>query len=109
MFPPFNGLSREDLLHSHQLRNHGLRVMGFVEKCAARLDQPDKLVTLCKDLGLRHRQYRVPFPYLVVSQLTVCFDNSSRGQEGSERWSEPKRDEGKQAYRQGTVSINITK
>ncbi|OQV16669.1 hypothetical protein BV898_09180 [Hypsibius exemplaris] len=66
VFVPFQGLSQEDLMHSHQLRNHGLRVMGFVEKCVARLEQPEKLVALCLELGARHAKYQVPAPYLLL-------------------------------------------
>ncbi|XP_055337435.1 neuroglobin-like [Paramacrobiotus metropolitanus] len=64
IFLPFKGLTSEEMKHSKQLRNHGLRVMGFVEKCVSRIEQPEKLIALCLELGLKHVQYGAPVDYL---------------------------------------------
>ena len=43
LFVPFKHLSSEDMKHSTHLRAHALRVMGTVEKCLARIEEPEKL------------------------------------------------------------------
>ncbi|XP_034241848.1 neuroglobin-like [Thrips palmi] len=57
VFMPFNGIELEDLKHSKQLRAHALRVMAFVQKAVARLNEPEKLQTLVRDLGRKHVGY----------------------------------------------------
>lgn len=67
VFLPFKGLSKVEMEHSKQLRTHALRVMCFVEKCIARIDQPEKLIALCLELGSKHQRYGAPVEYLDVS------------------------------------------
>ncbi|GFQ84968.1 GLOBIN domain-containing protein [Trichonephila clavata] len=67
---PFKGLSKEELRHSKELRAHGLRVMGFVQKVVARLDEPEKSEQLLKELGRNHVMYGAKIDYVDVS--TPC-------------------------------------
>ena len=67
VFMPFKGLTKDDLQHSNQLRSHALRVMGTVEKCLARIDEPKKLEQVLSDLGSRHVMYNAKVDYIDVS------------------------------------------
>lgn len=64
---PFKGMTKEDLQYSNQLRTHALRVMGTVEKCLARIEEPKKLQEMLSDLGSRHVMYNAKVDYIDVS------------------------------------------
>nr|XP_020485620.1 neuroglobin-like [Labrus bergylta] len=53
----------ERLRTSRELRAHGLRVMSFIEKSVARLDQLDRLEALALELGKSHYHYNAPPKY----------------------------------------------
>ncbi|XP_029531165.1 neuroglobin-like [Oncorhynchus nerka] len=53
----------EMLRTSRELRSHGLRVMSFIEKSVARLDQLDRLDVLGVELGMSHYHYNAPPKY----------------------------------------------
>ncbi|XP_066550338.1 x globin [Amia ocellicauda] len=53
----------ERLRTSKELRAHGLRVMSFIEKSVARLDQLDRLEQLALELGKSHYRYNAPPKY----------------------------------------------
>ncbi|XP_029937787.1 x globin [Myripristis murdjan] len=53
----------ERLRTSRELRAHGLRVMSFIEKSVARLDQLERLETLALELGKSHYRYNAPPKY----------------------------------------------
>ncbi|RXM94954.1 Cytoglobin-1 [Acipenser ruthenus] len=48
---------------SKELRAHGLRVMSFIEKSVARIDQTERLVQLAMELGKSHYRYNAPPKY----------------------------------------------
>ncbi|XP_078133291.1 x globin [Sander vitreus] len=48
---------------SRELRAHGLRVMSFIEKSVARLDQLERLEALALELGKSHYHYNAPPKY----------------------------------------------
>ena len=66
-FLPFKQLSKADMEQSAVLRSHALRVMGTVDKCVARLEKPDKLKEVMKELGKRHVNYNAKEEYIEVS------------------------------------------
>ncbi|XP_029973522.1 x globin [Salarias fasciatus] len=53
----------ERLRTSRELRAHGLRVMSFIEKSVARLDQLERLEALAVELGKSHYHYNAPPKY----------------------------------------------
>ncbi|XP_008397676.1 x globin [Poecilia reticulata] len=53
----------EKLRTNRELRAHGLRVMSFIEKSVARLDQPERLEALAVELGKSHYHYNAPPKY----------------------------------------------
>ncbi|XP_061824682.1 x globin [Nerophis lumbriciformis] len=53
----------ERLRTSRELRAHGLRVMSFIEKSVARLDQMERLEALAVNLGRSHYHYNAPPKY----------------------------------------------
>uniref|UniRef100_G3NSS7 X globin n=1 Tax=Gasterosteus aculeatus TaxID=69293 RepID=G3NSS7_GASAC len=53
----------ERLRTSRELRAHGLRVMSFIEKSVARLDQMERLEALALELGKGHYHYNAPPKY----------------------------------------------
>ncbi|XP_038150421.1 x globin isoform X2 [Cyprinodon tularosa] len=53
----------ERLRTNRELRAHGLRVMSFIEKIVARLDQPERLEALAVELGKSHYHYNAPPKY----------------------------------------------
>ncbi|XP_056282162.1 x globin [Pseudoliparis swirei] len=53
----------ERLRTSRELRAHGLRVMSFIEKSVARLDQLERLEALAVELGKSHYHYNAPPQY----------------------------------------------
>ncbi|XP_033735519.1 neuroglobin-like [Pecten maximus] len=57
LFVPFRGLSSDELRSNVRLREHGLRVMGTIEKGIARLYKPGKLYNMLFDLGSKHRMF----------------------------------------------------
>ncbi len=67
LFVPFRHLSSEDMKHSTLLRAHALRVMGTVEKCLARIEEPEKLDELLHTLGRKHSSYNVKSEFVDVS------------------------------------------
>uniref|UniRef100_A0A3B4YZU0 Neuroglobin-like n=1 Tax=Seriola lalandi dorsalis TaxID=1841481 RepID=A0A3B4YZU0_SERLL len=58
----------ETLRASRELRAHGLRIMSFIEKSVARIDQDERLDQLILDLGRKHYVYDAPPKYYEVSQ-----------------------------------------
>ncbi|XP_076464350.1 uncharacterized protein LOC143296358 [Babylonia areolata] len=64
VFLPFKGQSLDELKQSAQLKSHVLRVMGTVEKCLARIDEPDKLQNLLHELGAKHVLYNARIDYI---------------------------------------------
>uniref|UniRef100_A0A1B6EFS4 Globin domain-containing protein n=1 Tax=Clastoptera arizonana TaxID=38151 RepID=A0A1B6EFS4_9HEMI len=64
VFLPFSGIELEDLKHSKQLRAHALRVMAFVQKAVARLEEPEKLEALLRELGKKHYSYGAKAKYI---------------------------------------------
>ncbi|XP_035534288.1 neuroglobin-like [Morone saxatilis] len=53
----------ETLRTSRELRAHGLRIMSFIEKTVARIDQDERLDQLILDLGRKHHHYNAPPKY----------------------------------------------
>ncbi|XP_039181056.1 neuroglobin-like [Crotalus tigris] len=53
----------QQLKMSKELQAHGLRVMSFIEKSVARLDQEPKLEALAFQLGKNHFHYKAPPNY----------------------------------------------
>ncbi|XP_061700730.1 x globin [Syngnathoides biaculeatus] len=53
----------ERLRTSRELRAHGLRVMSFIEKSVARLEQLERLEALAVELGKSHYHYSAPPKY----------------------------------------------
>ncbi|KAF7242244.1 Neuroglobin [Varanus komodoensis] len=53
----------QQLQMNKELQAHGLRVMSFVEKSVARLDEEGKLELLAFELGRSHCRYRAPPKY----------------------------------------------
>ncbi|KAM8913612.1 x globin [Spinachia spinachia] len=53
----------EKLRSSRELRAHGLRVMSFIEKSVARLEQLERLEALALELGKGHYHYNAPPKY----------------------------------------------
>ncbi|XP_054855563.1 neuroglobin-like [Eublepharis macularius] len=53
----------QQLKMSKELQAHGLRVMSFIEKSVARLNQEDKLQQLAFELGRSHCRYQAPPKY----------------------------------------------
>ncbi|KAM6428454.1 neuroglobin-like isoform 2-T4 [Liasis olivaceus] len=53
----------QQLKMNKELQAHGLRVMSFIEKSVARLDQEDKLEVLAFELGKSHFRYKAPPNY----------------------------------------------
>lgn len=72
---PFRGLSSDELRTNIKLREHGLRVMGTIEKCIARLDKPEKLETLMSDLGQKHIIFDTKIQYFDVSFTILSLSN----------------------------------
>lgn len=70
LFLPFRGMTQEDLKSSARLREHGLRVMGTVEKCLARLDDPQKLEEMLHELGQKHVMFNTKVDYIDVSLIS---------------------------------------
>ena len=71
VFLPFKGQSLDELKQSRQLKSHVLKVMGTVEKCLARIDEPDKMESLLHDLGAKHLLYNARVDYIDVSYLEL--------------------------------------
>ncbi|XP_048737254.1 uncharacterized protein LOC125652250 [Ostrea edulis] len=63
LFVPFRGLTSEELRHNVGLREHGLRVMGTIEKCITRLDKPEKLIAMLETLGEKHIMFDTKAEY----------------------------------------------
>jgi len=57
----------EELKYSKELRAHALRVMGFVQKVVARINEPQKCEKLLCDLGRKHVNYGAKKEYIDVS------------------------------------------
>nr|XP_020470150.1 neuroglobin-like isoform X2 [Monopterus albus] len=53
----------ERLRTNRELRAHGLRVMSFIEKSVARLNQLERLEALALELGKSHYNYNAPPKY----------------------------------------------
>ncbi|XP_060070622.1 uncharacterized protein LOC132550546 [Ylistrum balloti] len=57
LFVPFRGLNSDELRSNVRLREHGLRVMGTIEKGIARLHKPGNLYNMLYDLGNKHKMF----------------------------------------------------
>ncbi|XP_013779386.1 neuroglobin-like [Limulus polyphemus] len=64
VFLPFKGLSQNELRYNKELRAHALRVMGFVQKVMARLNEEEKMDQLLADLGRKHIYYGAKPEYI---------------------------------------------
>ncbi|KAJ7989065.1 hypothetical protein DPEC_G00315680 [Dallia pectoralis] len=63
----------ERLRTNRELRAHGLRVMSFIEKSVARLDQLERLEGLAVELGRIHYRYNAsPKYYSYVGAEFIC-------------------------------------
>ncbi|XP_018414759.1 PREDICTED: cytoglobin-1-like [Nanorana parkeri] len=63
-FLPFRNVDDlHELITSKDLRAHGLRVLSFVEKSIARIDNSDRLKELTLELGRSHYRYHAPPKY----------------------------------------------
>lgn len=67
LFVPFRGLNSEELRQNVGLREHGMRVMGTIEKCITRIEQPDKLTSMLESLGEKHVVFDTKIEYFDVS------------------------------------------
>ena len=67
LFVPFRGLNSEELRQNVGLREHGLRVMGTIEKCITRIDKPEKLISMLEVLGEKHIVFDTKIEYFDVS------------------------------------------
>uniref|UniRef100_A0AAY4C8A6 Globin domain-containing protein n=1 Tax=Denticeps clupeoides TaxID=299321 RepID=A0AAY4C8A6_9TELE len=82
----------EMLRVSKELRIHGLRVMSFIEKSVARLNQPERLEQLAFDLGRKHYHYKsIPKYYMVghpclLNMFDIC-RNPRQSSGGLSSWS----------------------
>ncbi|KAF2358059.1 Globin [Trinorchestia longiramus] len=63
-FMSFRGVALQEIQQSKQLKNHALRVMGFVQKAVARLDEPEKMKAIADELGAKHGTYGVYPAYI---------------------------------------------
>ncbi|XP_069766222.1 x globin [Narcine bancroftii] len=64
----------QQLKMNKELQSHGLRVMSFIEKSVARLDQEEKLEQLAFELGRSHCRYNAPpkyYKYVGVQFMAV--------------------------------------
>ncbi|XP_072284633.1 cytoglobin-1-like [Pyxicephalus adspersus] len=71
-FIPFRNVDDlHELITSKDLRAHGLRVLSFVEKSIARIDNSIRLQELALELGRSHYRYHAPPKYYqyVVSEF----------------------------------------
>ncbi|XP_059166647.1 neuroglobin-like [Physella acuta] len=64
VFMPFRGQSKESLKDSAQLKSHALRVMGTVDKCITRFQDPVKVKDMLHELGARHVMYNAKVDYM---------------------------------------------
>lgn len=88
VFMPFSGIELEDLKHSKQLRAHALRVMAFVQKCISRLNEPEKLEQLLRELGKKHHSYKAKAKYVdLVGPQFIQAIQPSLGEEWTEEVS----------------------
>ena len=76
IFVPFRGLTRDELRNCDKLRQHGLRVMGTVDKCISRLDETPKLEALLHELGHKHVTFNIRIDYLDVSILNYLLNSN---------------------------------
>ncbi|XP_052820399.1 globin-2 A chain-like [Mya arenaria] len=60
IFANFRGRDVGDLQRSGLIRQHALKVMGTIDKCISRIDEPDNLAKLLIETGAMHRKYNVP-------------------------------------------------
>ena len=68
-FNLFRGIPQKDMKYSVVLRDHALRVMGVVEKCINRLEDPEKLKDLLLVLGKKHAEFKVQKRFIDVSTV----------------------------------------
>lgn len=57
MFNAFRELDPKNMEKSQEMKQHAARVMGFVNKVIARLDDDQKYLKLMEELGQRHGTY----------------------------------------------------
>ncbi|XP_052820396.1 uncharacterized protein LOC128246245 [Mya arenaria] len=60
IFANFRGRDIGDLQRSGLIRQHALKVMGTIDKCISRIDEPENLAKLLIETGALHRKYNVP-------------------------------------------------
>ncbi|XP_018025170.1 uncharacterized protein LOC108680782 [Hyalella azteca] len=84
VFLPLRGMEKNALLDNKKLRNHALRVMGFVEKAVGRLEEPAQLQALLETCGRNHCGYGAALHHidLVGPQLLEAIKPSLE-----DRWS----------------------
>ncbi|GAU93858.1 hypothetical protein RvY_05727-2 [Ramazzottius varieornatus] len=63
-FGNLRDLPPDMIKESKELRQHALRVMGFIEKCIARISSPEKLDAIIRQLGRHHVRYGAPPAFL---------------------------------------------
>ncbi|WAR15350.1 CYGB2-like protein [Mya arenaria] len=59
IFANFRGRNVGDLQRSGLIRQHALKVMGTIDKCISRIDEPENLAKLLIETGALHRKYNV--------------------------------------------------
>ncbi|KAK3093355.1 hypothetical protein FSP39_014452 [Pinctada imbricata] len=63
LFVPFRGMDMNQLRQHEGLREHGLRVMGSIEKCVARIDSPRRFDAMLTELGHKHVVFNIKPDY----------------------------------------------
>ncbi|GAU93859.1 hypothetical protein RvY_05727-3 [Ramazzottius varieornatus] len=76
-FGNLRDLPPDMIKESKELRQHALRVMGFIEKCIARISSPEKLDAIIRQLGRHHVRYGAPPAFLQVLSCTILRLNRS--------------------------------
>ncbi|CAG5129128.1 unnamed protein product, partial [Candidula unifasciata] len=76
VFVPFRGQTREVLQDSVQLKSHAVRVMGTVDKCLTRCQDPERIRQMLHELGARHVLYnaRVDYMDLIGPQFILAIE-----------------------------------
>ncbi|WAQ95050.1 hypothetical protein MAR_007521 [Mya arenaria] len=75
IFANFRGRDIGDLQRSGLIRQHALMVMGTIDKCISRIDEPENLAKLLIETGALHRKYNVP-PDVIQGYIKFNLENS---------------------------------
>ncbi|XP_052820400.1 uncharacterized protein LOC128246248 [Mya arenaria] len=59
IFANFRGRDVGDLQRSGLIRQHALKVMGTIDKCISRINEPENLAKLLIETGALHKKYNV--------------------------------------------------